>query len=132
MASPLARCPYIKVRPAGRRVSLALTLVVGVNLQGRREVLGLALDASEAETFWTDFLRELVRYGMRGVQLVISDAHEGIKASVARVLNTTWQRRRVHFRRNALAYAGKSSRGIVSAFIAIAPRATRAVTPGAQ
>ncbi len=70
------------------------------------------------ETFWTASLRVLVRRGLRGVKLVISDAHEGIKASVARVLNTTWQRCRVHFQRNAFAYAGKSGRRVVSAFVA--------------
>ena len=104
----------------GRIVSVAVTIAVGVNMDGRREVLGMAIGPSEAETFWTEFLRDLVRRGLRGVKLVISDAHEGIKASVARVLNTTWQRCRVHFQRNALAHAGKSSRRVVSAFIATA------------
>ena len=75
---------------------------------------------SEAETFWTDFLRKLARRGLRGVKLVISDAHEGIKAAVAKVLTATWQRCRVHFMRNALAHAGKSGRRVVSAFIATA------------
>ena len=78
------------------------------------------IGASEAETFWTEFLRKLVRRGLKGVQLVISDAHEGIKAAVARVLGTTWQRCRVHFMRNVLAHAGKSGRRVVSAFIATA------------
>ena len=105
-----------KVRQGGRIVSVAVTIAVGVNMDGRREVLGMAIGPSEAETFWTEFLRDLVRRGLRGVKLVISDAHEGIKASVARVLNTTWQRCRVHFQRNALAHAGKSSRRVVSAF----------------
>ena len=80
----------------------------------------MAIGASEAEPFWTDFLRDLVRRGLSGVKLVISDAHEGIKAATARVLSTTWQRCRVHFQRNALAHAGKSSRRVVSAFIATA------------
>ena len=111
---------YLKVRQGGRIVSVAVTIAVGVNMDGRREVLGMAIGPSEAETFWTEFLRDLVRRGLRGVKLVISDAHEGIKASVARVLNTTWQRCRVHFQRNALAHAGKSSRRVVSAFIATA------------
>ncbi len=75
---------------------------------------------SEAETFWTEFLRKLRRRGLRGVKLVISDAHEGIKAAVARLMNATWQRRRVHTMRNALAHAGKSSRRVVSAFMATA------------
>jgi len=80
----------------------------------------MAVGASEAETFWTDFLRSLARRGLRGVKLVISDAHEGIKASVSRVFSATWQRCRVHFSRNALAHAGKSGRRVVSAFIATA------------
>jgi transposase-like protein len=75
---------------------------------------------SEAETFWTAFLRKLARRGLRGVKLVVSDAHEGIKAAVSKVLNATWQRCRVHFMRNALAHAGKSGRRVVSAFIATA------------
>ncbi|ORE91092.1 transposase for insertion sequence element IS1081 [Stappia sp. 22II-S9-Z10] len=101
-------------------ISVAVTLAVGVNTDGRREVLGMAIGASEAEPFWTEFLRDLVRRGLSGVKLVVSDAHEGIKAATARVLSTTWQRCRVHFQRNALAHAGKSSRRVVSAFIATA------------
>ena len=111
---------YLKVRQGGRIVSVAVTIAVGVNMDGRREVLGMAIGPPEAETFWTGFLRDLVRRGLSGVKLVISDAHEGIKASVARVLNTSWQRCRVHFQRNVLAHAGKSSRRVVSAFIATA------------
>jgi len=111
---------YLKVRQNGRIVSVAVTVAVGVNGDGRREVLGMAVGASEAETFWTDFLRSLARRGLRGVKLVISDAHEGIKASVSRVFSATWQRCRVHFARNALAHAGKSGRRVVSAFIATA------------
>ncbi len=111
---------YLKVRQGGRIVSVAVTIAVGVNTDGRREVLGLGLGPSEAETFWTEFLRDLVRRGLSGVKLVISDAHEGIKAATARVVSTTWQRCRVHFQRNALAHAGKSSRRVVSAFIATA------------
>jgi len=65
---------------------------------------------SEAETFWTGFSRKLARRGLRGVKLVISDAHEGIKAAVSKVLTAAWQRCRVHFVRNALAHAGKSGR----------------------
>jgi transposase-like protein len=73
-----------------------------------------------AETFWTDFLRSLARRGLRGVKLVISDGHEGIKAAAARVLNASWQRCRVHFMRNAMAHAGKTQRRIVSAWIGTA------------
>src|SRR5213596_132494 len=111
---------YLKVRQNGRIVSVAVIVAVGVNSDGRREVLGMDVGPSEAETFWTAFLRKLARRGLRGVKLVVSDAHEGIKATVAKVLNATWQRCRVHFMRNALAHAGKSGRRVVSAFIATA------------
>lgn len=110
----------LKVRRASRIVSVAVTIAVGVNGDGRREVLGIAVGASEAETFWTDFLRSLARRGLRGVKLVIPDAHEGIKAAVSRVFSATWQRWRVHFARNAMAHAGKSGRRVVPAFIATA------------
>ena len=111
---------YVKARAAGRIVSMAVIVAVGVNSDGRREVLGMDIGPSEAETFWTGFLRKLARRGLRGVKLVISDAHEGIKAAVAKVLTATWQRCRVHFMRNALAHAGRSGRRVVSAFIATA------------
>ena len=111
---------YVKVRQDGRIVSVAVIVAVGVNSDGRREVLGMDVGPSEAKTFWTDFLRKLARRGLRGVKLVISDAHEGIKASVAKVMNATWQRCRVHFMRNVLAHAGRSGRRVVSAFIATA------------
>ena len=111
---------YVKVRQQGRIVSLAVIVAVAVNGDGRREVLGLDIGPSEAETFWTEFLRKLRRRGLKGVKLVISDAHEGLKAAIARVLSATWQRCRVHFMRNVLAHAGKSGRRVVSAFIATA------------
>jgi transposase-like protein len=111
---------YVKARSAGRIVSMAVIVAVGVNSDGRREVLGMDIGPSEAETFWTGFLRKLARRGLRGVKLVVSDAHEGIKAAVAKVLTATWQRCRVHFMRNALAHAGRSGRRVVSAFIATA------------
>jgi transposase-like protein len=111
---------YVKVRQAGRIVSVAVTVAVGVNTDGRREVLGVAVGPSEAETFWTEFLRGLARRGLRGVKLVVSDAHEGIKASVSKVMSCTWQRCRVHFMRNVMAHAGKSGRAMVGAFIGTA------------
>jgi len=111
---------YLKVRRGGRIVSVAVIIAVGANTDGRREVLGMEVGTSEAEPIWTEFLRKLTRRGLRGVKLVVSDAHEGIKAAVAKVLNATWQRCRVHFIRNALAHAGKSGRRVVSAFIATA------------
>jgi transposase-like protein len=97
---------YLKVREAGRIISVAVTIATGVNADGRREVLGLAIGASEAETFWTEFLRSLARRGLRGVKLVISDAHSGLKAAIAKVLHATWQRCRVHMMRNLLPSAG--------------------------
>ena len=111
---------YVKVRNNGRIVSAAVIVAVGANADGRREVLGMDIGPSEAETFWTEFLRKLRRRGLRGVKLVISDAHEGIKAAVSKVLTASWQRCRVHFMRNVLAHATKSGRRVVSAFIATA------------
>jgi transposase-like protein len=111
---------YIKVRQNGRIVPVAVIVAVGANADGRREVLGMDVGPSEAETFWTDFLRKLARRGLRGVKLVISDAHEGIKAAVSKVMNATWQRCRVHFMRNVSAHAGKSARRVVSAFMGAA------------
>jgi putative transposase len=111
---------YLKVRQNGRIVSVAVIVAVGVNTDGRREVLGMDIGPSEAEPFWTGFLRKLARRGLRGVKLVISDAHEGLKAAIAKILSATWQRCRVHFMRNALAHAGKSGRRVVSAFVATA------------
>jgi putative transposase len=111
---------YVKVRQNGRIVSVAVIVAVGVNGDGRREIRGLDIGPSEAETFWTAFLRKLARRGLRGVKLVISDAHEGIKAAVSKVLHASWQRCRVHFMRNVMAYSGKNGRRVVTAFITTA------------
>lgn len=100
---------YLKVRRGGRIVSVAAIIAVGVNVDGRREVLALEIGTSEAEPIWTEFLRKLTRRGLRGVKLVVSDAHESIKTAVSKVLNATWQRCRVHFMRNALAHAGRAA-----------------------
>ena len=94
---------YLKVRRGGRIVSVAVIIAVGVNTDGRRKVPGMETGTSEAEPIWTEFLRKLTRRGLRGVKLVISDAHEGIKAAVSKVLSATWQRCRVPFMRNVLA-----------------------------
>src|SRR5205085_3579517 len=123
---------YVKVRESGRIVSVAVIIAVGVNSDGRREVLGMDIGPSEAETFWTAFLRKLARRGLRGVKLVISDAHEGIKAAIGKVLHASWQRCRVHFLRNALAHAGKSGRRVVAAFIGTAFAQEDAETARAQ
>lgn len=108
---------YVKVRESGRIVSVAVIIAVGVNTDGTRELLGLATGPSEAEPFWTKFLRSLGDRGLRGVKLVVSDAHVGLKAAIAKVFHATWQRCRVHFMRNALAYAGKGQRQMVLALI---------------
>jgi transposase-like protein len=123
---------YVKARDNGRIVSKAAIVAIGVNSDGRREVLGMDIGPSEAETFWTDFLRKLRRRGLRGVKLVISDAHEGLKAAVSKVMHASWQRCRVHFLRNALAHAGKSGRRVVSAFIATAFAQDDAAAASAQ
>ena len=111
---------YVKVRRDHQIVSVAVIVAVGVNTDGRREVLGMTVGHSEAEPFWVEFLRSLARRGLRGTKLVISDAHEGLKAAITKILSATWQRCRVHFMRNALAYAGKTQRRIVSAWIGTA------------
>ena len=107
---------YLKVRQAGRIVSVAVIIAVAANTDGVREVPGIEIGPSEAEPFWTSFLRSLTRRGLRGVKLVISDAHEGLKAAAAKVLSCTWQRCKVHFLRNAL-HAGKGQRQMVLALI---------------
>jgi putative transposase len=108
---------YVKVRQAGRIVSVAVIIAVAVNTEGVREVVGLAVGPSEAEPFWLAFLRDLTGRGLRGVKLVISDAHLGLKAAIGKVFSATWQRCRVHFMRNALAYASKGQRQMVLALI---------------
>jgi transposase-like protein len=111
---------YVKVRRDHQIVSVAVIVAVGLNTDGQREVLGMTTGHSEAEPFWVEFLRSLARRGLRGTKLVMSDAHEGLKAAITKILSATWQRCRVHFMRNALAYAGKTQRRIVSAWIGTA------------
>src|SRR5689334_4305022 len=86
---------YLKVRDGGRIVSVAAIIAVAVDAEGRREIVGLGPGPSEAETFWSGFLKGLVKRGLRGVKLVVSDAHEGLKHAIAKVLGATWQRCRV-------------------------------------
>jgi putative transposase len=123
---------YVKVRQAGRIVTVAVIIAVGVNPDGVREVLGVAVGPSEAEPFWTEFLRGLTRRGLRGVKLVISDAHLGLKAAIAKIFKATWQRCRVHFMRNALAYFGKGQRQVVLALINTAFAQENAEAAGAH
>jgi transposase-like protein len=108
---------YLKVREGGRIVSVAAIIAVAVTTEGKREIVGLHIGPSEAEPFWSSFLRDLVKRGLKGVKLVISDAHEGLKAAITRVMGATWQRCRVHFMRNALAHVSKGQHSMVSAAI---------------
>ncbi len=108
----------MKLRQNGRSVSVAVIIAVGDDADGRREVLGRDIGPPEAETFWTAVPRRLDRLGLRGVKRVVSDAHEGIETSVAKILTASWQRGRVHFTRNVLARTGESGRRVVSAFVA--------------
>ena len=108
---------YLRVRQGGRIVSVAAIIAVAVNDDGRREIIGLGVGPSEAETFWTEFLRGLKARGLDGVKLVISDAHMGLKAAIARVFDATWQRCRVHWMRNALAHVPRGQHTVVAAAI---------------
>jgi len=106
---------YLKQREGGRIVSVAAIIAVAANIEGRREIVGLHIGPSEAETFWSTFLKSLARRGLRGVKLVVSDAHEGLKAAIRRVFAASWQRCRVHWMRNALAYVPKTQQSMVAA-----------------
>jgi transposase-like protein len=106
---------YLKVRDGGRIVSVAAIVAVAVDAEGRREIVGLGLGPSEAETFWSGFLKGLVRRGLKGVKLVVSDAHEGLRHAIAKVLGAAWQRCRVHWMRNALAHVPKGQQTMVAA-----------------
>jgi putative transposase len=106
---------YLKVREGGRIVSVAAIIAVAVDTEGRREIVGLGLGPSEAEPFWSGFLKGLLKRGLKGVKLVISDAHEGLKHAVGKVLGATWQRCRVHWMRNALAHVPRGQQTVVAA-----------------
>ena len=108
---------YLKVRDGGRIVSVAAIIAVAVTTEGRREILGLGIGPSEAEPFWSAFLKGLVKRGLKGVKLVISDAHEGLRHAISRVLSAGWQRCRVHWMRNALAHVPKGQHTMVAAAI---------------
>ena len=113
-----ADATYVKGRVNGRTVSRAVVVAFGVNAEGTREVLGVDVGDSEDEAFWNSFLRGLKRRGLSGVQLVISDAHEGLKAAIAKQLQGAgWQRCKVHFQRNVLARIGKTHGETVNALI---------------
>jgi transposase-like protein len=109
---------YLKVRQNHRVVSLAVVVAVGVTHEGERTVLGFDVGASEEEAFWLEFLRSLVKRGLKGVQLVISDAHQGLKAAVSTVFaGGSWQRCRVHFVRNVLAHIPKGDKAMMAAAV---------------
>ena len=109
---------FVKAREDGRVVSQAVVIAVGVRQSGEREVLGCDVGPSEDGAFWLQFLRGLVARGLRGVQLVVSDAHSGLKQAIAAALGgASWQRCRVHFLRNALALVPKQAAEMVAAAI---------------
>ena len=108
---------YLKVRDGGRIVSVAAIIAMAVSSDGRREIVGLGIGPSEAEPFWSGFLKGLVKRGLKGVKLVVSDAHEGLRHAITRVLGAAWQRCRVHWIRNALAYVPKGQHTMVAAAI---------------
>ena len=118
------RYPYLwldakveKVRDGGRVVRKCLVIAHGVHESGRREVLGLDCGECETEAFWRGFLRGLVKRGLSGVELVVSDAHEGLKQAIAQVLGAPWQRCTVHFLREALGYARREQQPMLAALI---------------
>ena len=126
LARPIeSECPYLwldatfhKVREAGRVVSVATVVAIGVSSTGERTVLGAATGPSEDHQFWTSFLRSLVKRGLRGVRLVISDAHEGLRQAIAKILHeATWQRCRVHFMRNLLSTVPRGAQDAVAAIV---------------
>jgi putative transposase len=118
-------CPYLwldatfhKVREAGRVISVATVVAIGVTTTGERSVLGAQSGLSEDHQFWVSFLRSLVKRGLRGVRLVISDAHEGLRQAIAKVLaGSTWQRCRLHFMRNLLSTVPKQAQDAVAAIV---------------
>ena len=107
---------YLKVRQNHRIVNMAVVIAIGVRESGERDILAVDIGASEDGAFWTAFLRSLVARGLQGVQLVISDAHKGLKEAIEIVLTgATWQRCRVHFMRNVLAHIPKRDKSMVAA-----------------
>ena len=118
------RYPYLfldakleKVRDGGRVVNKALVIAHGIHETGRREILSIDVGEAETEAFWSDFLRGLVKRGLTGVQLAISDAHAGLKAAIAKILGCSWQRCTVHFLRDCLGHARKDQHGLLAALI---------------
>jgi transposase-like protein len=110
---------FLKVRQDHRVVNMAVVIAVGLNAAtGQREVLGVDIGPSEDGAFWLRFLRGVVSRGLTGVQLVISDSHQGLKGAIAAVLQgASWQRCRTHFMRNALCLVPKGTQQMVAATI---------------
>ena len=109
---------YQKVRVDGRVVSQATVVAIGITSAGERQVLGVDVGPSEDRAFWTAFLRSLVKRGLTGVRLVVSDAHEGLKQAISTVLHgAAWQRCRVHFMRNLLATVPQGAREAIAAIV---------------
>jgi putative transposase len=118
------RYPYLfvdakieKVRDGGRVARKAMVVAHAVHETGRREIIGLDVGEAETEAFWTEFLRGLVKRGLAGVQLTISDAHPGLKNAISKVLGSPWQRCTVHFLRDCLGHARKDQHGLIAALI---------------
>lgn len=109
---------YVKVRMQGRVLSMAVVVAVGVRDDGEREILGFDVGPAEDAAFWLAFLRSLTARGLQGVQLVISDAHEGLRKSIPVVFTqASWQRCRVHFLRNVLSLVPKTHQSIVAVVV---------------
>jgi transposase-like protein len=109
---------FHKVRQQGRVVSVATVVAIGVNDQGLRTILGAQTGQSEDHQFWTSFLRSLIKRGLKGIRLVISDAHEGLRQAIGKILvGATWQRCRVHFMRNLLSTVPKGAQDTVAAVV---------------
>jgi putative transposase len=118
------RYPYLfldakveKVRDGGRVVPKCVVVAHAVHETGRREIIGLDVGEAETEAFWREFLRSLVARGLTGVELVVSDAHEGLKTAIARTLSCPWQRCTVHFLRDCLGHARRDQHGLLAALI---------------
>jgi putative transposase len=109
---------YLKVRQNHRIVSQAVVIAIGVKETGEREILGFDIGASEEHAFWLAFLRSLIDRRLQGVQLVISDAHTGLKAAIGAVFQgASWQRCRVHCLRNLLAHVPQGDKAMVAAAV---------------
>ena len=103
-----------KVREPGGVRSKALVIAQGVHESGRREIIGIDVGEAETEAFWREFLRSLRARGLAGTELCVSDAHEGLKNAIAKVLGCPWQRCTVHFLRDMLGHCGKADQPLVS------------------